>query len=563
MTANIFSVLNTAKVGLLAQQLAIEVTGQNIANVQTEGYSRQEVVFEANSPRSSRIGTNLGEIGTGVKVASIKRSHNEFIFSQILGEGDRTGNFKIREEVFEGLEMLFNDSIGRTLSGSLSDFFNGLQDLATNPLGLAERSSILAKGEDLAADFNYVGSELFRTQTDIDLAIDEKITEINTIIQEIAELNQSIHANEPGISLANDLRDSRDSLIKELSEEIDITFIEESDGQVSLTLQNGTPLVLKSTTFSLSTVVNGDNNSFKDIYIDNGSATLTNITSTIQGGRLKGYLDMRDTEIAGIKDKVDILAAGFVREFNRIHQDGFGMDGSTGSNFFAALSPSVFTNTNNTGSAQVAMTNASPSTTSIDEYRITFTGSNSFDMTNLTTGASSGSYTFTTGSTFNLAGGFAVVITGTGATGDVFEFSNSTDAAATMALSSDVTNDSTKIAAGKGTNGDGENTLDLAKLQSTFTMSSLTLVSGSAAFTFDEFYNAIVSTVGIQSLSAQRTSLQQEGVLLQLNNRRESESGVSIDEELINMIKFQQAFNAAARLINVADEMLDALIQQI
>ena len=111
MTANIFSVLNTAKVGLLAQQLAIEVTGQNIANVQTEGYSRQEVVFEANSPRSSRIGTNLGEIGTGVKVASIKRSHNEFIFSQILGEGDRTGNFKIREEVFEELEMIFNDSI--------------------------------------------------------------------------------------------------------------------------------------------------------------------------------------------------------------------------------------------------------------------------------------------------------------------------------------------------------------------------------------------------------------------------------------------------------------------
>ena len=94
MTSNVFSVLNTAKVGLLAQQLAIEVTGQNIANVQTEGYSRQEVNFEAKNARH----TSLGQIGTGVRVVGIKRAHDKFLFSQILGEGDRLGEFGVRKD---------------------------------------------------------------------------------------------------------------------------------------------------------------------------------------------------------------------------------------------------------------------------------------------------------------------------------------------------------------------------------------------------------------------------------------------------------------------------------
>ena len=120
MTSNIFSILNTAKMGLLSQQLAIEVTGQNIANVQTEGYSRQEVNFEASNPRNF----SLGQIGTGVRVAGIERSHDKFLFSQILGEGDALGRFQVRKDVFEQLELLLSENNGRSLNGSLSSFFN-------------------------------------------------------------------------------------------------------------------------------------------------------------------------------------------------------------------------------------------------------------------------------------------------------------------------------------------------------------------------------------------------------------------------------------------------------
>ena len=107
MTSNIFSVLNTAKLGLLSQQLAIEVTGQNIANVQTEGYSRQEVNFEAMNPRNF----SLGQLGTGVRIAGIERSHDEFLFSQILGEGDAFGRYEVRKGVFDQLDILFSESL--------------------------------------------------------------------------------------------------------------------------------------------------------------------------------------------------------------------------------------------------------------------------------------------------------------------------------------------------------------------------------------------------------------------------------------------------------------------
>ncbi len=559
MSSNIFSILNTAKLGLLTQQLAIEVTGNNIANVETEGYSRQDVVLESNTPRA----VSQGQLGTGVRVSGIERVHDQFLYLQILAEGSTTGNVNVLEDVYEQLEILFNENQGRSLNGEFSEFFTGLQDLSTNPTGLPERANLLSRGQELSAVFNNLGDQLFNIQRNIDDIIADEVVEINTLTSEIAKLNEAIHANEPGEFSANDLRDQRDRLVKQLSEKIDIQYVNESDGQISLTLSNGTPLILRDITFQLSTALNGNNNSFVDVLISDGAGGTSNVTSAIKGGELSGYLEMRDTEITFIKDKLNILAAGFVREFNRTHQQGFGLDGSTGANFFTPFSPTVFTNTQNTGTAQVAIANASPATASVDKYEMVFTGSNAFTLNNLTTGFASGTFTFTAGSTFNLAGGLAVTISGAGAVGDRFKFSVSENAASVMSVSSDVLNNSQKIAAGNTTNGDGGNALDLADLQSDQTFNSTTLQSGSGAFTFDEFFNAIVSSIGIQSASAQAGVRQQEGVLLQLNNRRESISGVSIDEELINLIKFQQAFNASARLINVVDELFDTLINRI
>ena len=565
MTTNIFSALSSAKLGLLAQQLAIEVTGQNIANVETEGYSRQDVTFEANTPRHAIKYGSMHQIGTGVRVAGIERAHDQFLFEQIMDEGDLSGSTEVKKEIFEQLEVLFNEGSGRSLNDALSSFFASVHDLATNARGLSERADLVSKAEHLASTFNQTGKQLFTIQRNIDATIETEVVEINSLTTQIGKLNESIHANEPASQYkANDLRDNRDRLVKELSKKIDIQLIEESDNQIGLTLKDGTALVLKDRVFKLSTSLNGDNDSFKDVNIEYGSG-LKNITSTIRGGELRGYLDMRDTEVKSVVDKMNILSASFIQEFNGIHRAGFGIDKSSGLDFFSALDVTVDHDVDNTGTAVVSMTNASPTTVSVDEYEIAFTGSNtlgieSFTLNNLTTNASAGTFTFTTGSTFNIKDGFAVTISGSAVSGDKVTFSVSKDAASRMSVSSTITANTRKIAAGTTTNGDGANALLMADLQDTLSFNSVTWSgSGSGSYTFDEYYNAVVSTIGIESFSAQATLRQQEGIMLQLNSRRESISGVSIDEEMIKMIKFQQAYNASARMISVVDEMLDAL----
>ena len=560
MTTNIFSALSSAKLGLLAQQLAIEVTGQNIANVETEGYSRQDVTFEANTPRHAIKYGSMHQIGTGVRVAGIERAHDQFLFEQIMDEGDLTGSTEVKKEIFEQLEVLFNEGSGRSLNDALSSFFASVHDLATNARGLSERADLVSKAEHLASTFNQTGKQLFTIQRNIDATIETEVVEINSLTTQIGKLNESIHANEPASQYkANDLRDNRDRLVKELSKKIDIQLIEESDNQIGLTLKDGTALVLKDRVFKLSTSLNGDNDSFKDVNIEYGSG-LKNITSTITGGELRGYLDMRDTEVESILDKMNILSASFIQEFNGIHRAGFGIDGSSGLDFFSPLDVTVDHDVDNTGTAVVSMTNASPTTVSVDEFEIAFTGSNAFTLNNLTTNASSGTFTFASGSTFNIKDGFAVTISGSAVSGDKVTFSVSEDAASGMSVSSTITANTKKIAAGTTTNGDGANALLMADLQNTLSFNSVTWSgSGSGSYTFDEYYNAVVSTIGIESFSAQATLRQQEGIMLQLNSRRESISGVSIDEEMIKMIKFQQAYNASARMISVVDEMLDAL----
>ena len=559
MTTNIFSTLSSAKLGLLAQQLAIEVTGQNVANVETEGYSRQDVSFEANTPRGHIKYGGLHQLGTGVRIASIERAHDQFLFTQIMDEGDLTGSTEVKKEIFEQLEVLFNEGSGRSLNDALSLFFSSIHDLATNARGLPERVDLISKAEHLASTFNQTGNQLFTIQRNIDATIETEVAEINTLTTQIGKLNESIHANEPTSQYkANDLRDNRDRLVKELSKKIDIQLVQESDNQISLTLKDGTALVLKDQVFDLSTSINANNESFNDVYIDSGSTT-KNITSTIKGGELRGYLDMRDTEVESVLDKMNILSGSFIQEFNSIHREGFGIDGNSGLDFFTPLDVTVDHDADNTGTAVVSMTNASPTTISVDEFEIAFTGSNEFTLNNLTTNASSGTFTFTTGSTFNIKDGFAVAISGTAASGDKVTFSVSEDAASLMSVSSTITADGQKIAAGTTTNGDGGNALLMADLQNELVFNSVTWSSESGSFTIDEYYNAVVSTIGIESFSAQAILRQQEGVMLQLNSRRESISGVSIDEEMIKMIKFQQAYNASARMISMVDEMLDTL----
>jgi len=560
MGTNIFGVLNSGKVGLLSQQFAIEVTGQNIANVQTEGYSRQKIVLEANNPRSF----GFGQIGTGVRVSGIERSHDEFLARQITDENINQGFFDLKKDVFEQMEILFDSTFGGSLNDNFNEFFGSLQDLANNPSGLAERADVLGKAETVLEKFKRIGDGLFEERVNLDQTIISEVSEINSLLTDIAQLNKNIHANETveGFN-ANDLRDRRDKLINQLAEKVDINVTTEADGQVDITLGSGEALVLKQRALSITATLNGNNNGFRDLNVVGVDGNSTNITSTLQGGKLKGLVDMRDTEIDSTLDALDRLSAGFIQEVNRVHKDGVGNDGSSGLDFFTSLTPTSLANVNNTGSASVSITNASPTTTSVDKFQIQFTGSDSFTLNNLTTGLASGTFTFTNSSAITLAGGLSVTFSGSAVSGDTIDFSVSENASRTVSVSSTIKNNLQKIAAGKTLSGDGKNALELSNLQNRLTFNGTSLQSGSGSFTFSDFYNSIVTAVAVDSSSSRLSADQQEGIRLQLNARRESAAGVSIDEEMVNLIKFQQAFNAAARIITTVEEMLNTLQNNI
>ncbi|NIP99219.1 MAG: flagellar hook-associated protein FlgK [Nitrospinaceae bacterium] len=559
MTTNIFSALNTAKLGLQTNQLAIEVTGNNIANVQTEGYSKQNVALVNNRPR--RVG--LGFLGTGVRAESVTRNFDQFLFNRILGENGTLGNFNVRRTMFERLEIILNESAGTSLNNAMSEFFKAFDDLASNPINPGARTAVVGTAQELANIFNRIGTSLFQERVALDDRVADEVGQINSALDEIAKLNKIISGDEVNRFPANDLRDQRDLLVKDLGEKLNVNLVDTNDNQVMLTLGNGTPIIVGDQVFRLSTAPNPDNQGFLDVFADDNAGGTINVTSAIFGGEMKGLLDMRDQEIPNLLDQLDRLAAGLMEEVNRVHQQGLDLNGAKGGNFFDPLTPTVVPSSLNTGTGIVSMVNASPSTVNVDKFQMQFTTATDFDLIDTTTGQNLGSFNFTPGSTFNLVGGLAVTITGSPAAGDVVDFSVSESAAFNMSVSSAILADTDRIAAGLNSIGDGQNALEISNLQNRLVFSGSAFSPGSGNSTFDDFYNSLISGLGNGSRSAQTVAAQQEGVMLQLNTQRESISGVSLDEEMVNLIKFQQAFAASARMITVIEEMFDVLQNQI
>ena len=557
MTSNIFSVLNTARLGLQTNQTAIEITGHNIANVQTEGFSRQELTLEANRPR--RVG--LAFLGTGVRATSVTRSFDQFLFNQILSESSTLGNFDVRDTYFQRLEAIINESSGLSLNDAMSEFFIAFDDLSSDPTNLATRTSLLSTAGTLTTVFGQLSSSLTQQSTDLDAAVSGEVTEINSLLDEIAGLNGSIIKVENGNTVANDLRDQRDLLIKDLSEKIDVQLIDTNDNNTTLALSGGSPLVVGTTVFHLSTSANFDNRGLKDILVDDASGGTVNVTTQIQDGEMRGLLDMRDVETGDLIDQLDRLAAGLIEEVNGIHIQGLGLDGSSGNLFFETLTPTVTTGSQNLGTGVVTAINASPSTVNVDKFQIQFTGPATFDLFNLTTNQVTGSFGFVAGVPLNIANGLEITITGAAVAGDTVDISVSEGAARNMAVSSTILNDTDKIAAGLTSTGDGQNALNISNLQDSLVFSSGAFTPGTGTATFDDFYNSLVGGLGSGSRSAQTILTQQEGVVLQLDTQRESISGVSLDEEMINLIKFQQAYEASARMVTVVEEMFDVLLR--
>ena len=461
--SDIYGIMSVAGQALLAQQQAISVTSHNIANVNTPGYSRQQPIMETNTPLDSSIGLE----GTGVSVVAIERIYDRFLSAQINNESQGLGRWDAQKDAVELVELIFNETDGSGLSLALSKFWDAWQSLASNPAGATERHILVTASQVLTTTFNQLNADLSQTQQNLDLAIQATVTDVNRLSQQLADLNGKIVSSEIGSFNANDYRDQRELVLKKLSELIDISTFEDANGEVSALVANGQPLVSSSQFWQLSTETNLVTGLQDVVWVDDTGNT-TNISADISGGRLKGYLDVRDGVIDDYINRLDTLAQTLMADVNTLHQTGFALDGSTNEVFFAG------------------------------------TGSGDMEVNPSIVGD------------LDLVAAAADVLT---------------------------------------VPGDNRRAIEIANLQYQLNMGGTQ--------SYNDYYSAIVRDVGYEVLKSEASYNHQSDMVAQLENQRESISGVSLDEEMINLIKFQNAYTAAARLITTADEMMQTILQMV
>lgn len=324
LPSNIIGNLHIARQSLMSQQVGLNVVGQNVANVNTEGYTRKRLLLEAQG--------NWG----GVDVQGLKRYTDEFANARLIDETSTLGFFKQQSEILEHVSDLFNDLQDTGLGSALDNFFGAMRTLESNPSDLTSRMEVLVRGEELSETFNRVSSEMEGVRRSLDDLLRVSASEVNSRVEEIAELNQQISMALALGHDASDNQDTRDRLILEISEHVKVNHIENSDGQVTVFLEAGMPLVEGSTFSTLYVSPTAAPGSAQVEYVSPNGAS-TNVTGRLSSARMGAIVELRDTIIPGYESELDQLAYDIVDAYNTQHQLGFGLDAVGGRDFFQDL----------------------------------------------------------------------------------------------------------------------------------------------------------------------------------------------------------------------------------
>ncbi len=277
------NLLNIAKVGLLAQQTSLQTTGHNISNVNTPGFSKQNVTLAAKDPTP----TFIGPLGNGVDAVEVTRAYDRFITSTLFSKTSDLSGLETRLSGLKTVESLFNEVEDNGLNGLLEDFWQGWDDLANNAEGMAERTTLLQRAAMLSQSIRDKYQNLMALSRDIDINIQSSVDDINNISKQIAELNVQIVSAEAGHHSANDLRDQRDELLKRLSELADVRYFETERGSYTILIGQGSPLVEDNKSWNLK-VIDGE-----ITWMGSNGQQFTLTTRDIKGGELGGWLDIK------------------------------------------------------------------------------------------------------------------------------------------------------------------------------------------------------------------------------------------------------------------------------
>ncbi|NOZ55979.1 MAG: flagellar hook-associated protein FlgK [Calditrichaeota bacterium] len=452
-------ILELSKQALMVQQAVSNVIGNNVANVNTPGYSRQTALLVP----APTVRSLWGPIGTGVDLARVKRHRDAFLDQQYRQSTAKQSRWQAMSKTLAQVETIFNEPGDTGLQATMDAFWNAWSELANDPENETARVVVREKAKTMIGAFHRASNYLRNQILAIDEEVGSTLSEVNTLLKNIAELNGQIQSLEAQGGPANELRDERDRFIDQLSQYLDTRVIEEKNGTVRVLV--GTSVLIQGTKAGQIT---GKKEQKGDLAVTVLYDPSGRELSPSQG-KLAGLLEMRDEVLPSYLQKLDDVAGAIVKEVNLRHRLGYTMDGDEAGDFFAA------------------------------------------------SGTTAGS----------------------------------------ISLSSAVEADVRAIATSSdGTAGDNSVALAIAKLRSDLVMSD-------GQQTITSYYAALVSQVGIDASDASDALANQEVVTNTLEQQKQSVQGVSLDEEMAELIKFQHAYAASAQVINVVDEMTKVVLSLV
>ncbi len=569
--SGITALMDIAKRALAAQQLGVEVTSNNISNANTPGYSRQKVNLET----TSSIPSPYGPLGYGVKVTGVERAFDPFVAAKLDENTSLLEYYKSQKADLEQVAGLFNETQSGGLNELLSKFWDAWNDLANNPSGSGERQALLNQAQNLADALNYRADQLVQARNSLIQRISPTVEEINSLASRIADLNLEIKSTETTGRPANDLRDQRQTALNRLSEIVGIRYYTSGEGDINVTLTNGTTMVEGMNAWSLRQETTADG-AVAVIWQGPGGVE-KDVTSNLAEGELSAQINVRDNLIPQYQSDLDDLAQELIAAVNSQHSQGVGLDlfsTATGSYYVdtadlaqpLADNPSLaFGDRITAGSFNVHVEDGSGASatttititaaTTLNDLATMLNGIANLNAAMVTSGSENRlEITADSGYSFGFSQDDSQVLMALG----LNTFFKG-DSAYTLRINDTLASNVNLIAAGQidpttgaHPSGDNRNALLLADLANQ--------TVGPDDLTFADAYRRLVSDIGLEAEQAGNQQAFYQGLVDQFTQMRNAVSGVSLDEELTNLIKFQRAYQAAARMINVADEMLQTLL---
>lgn len=533
--------LNVAVRGLYSAQRSLDIVNHNLNNVNTPGYSRQQVVQVAGRPMAMYDGT--GMVGTGSEVIAVDRVRDEYLDFKYWSENVAYGEWDAKRALLSDMETTFNEPSDSGFTTIFNDFYNSLQELGKDPSSDAVRALVRERGVTVAKYFNSIATHIEKLQSDVNNSVKSKVEEVNSLGTQIQQLNRQIYNAELDGNTANDLRDQRTVLVDGLSKLVNVEASEivvgklpsgKDDKHFVITI-SGKALIDH---FQLSkldipqrtTKLNGEDidNLYNVKWADGNSLD-------IKGGELRGYLDVRD---GNDSKNGSPLYKGIPYYLNRLNEfaQTFAMSFNEG-----------YSNIKRDTNGSVDPTSVTDGMGHVDGYKL-----NSSQKDTVPSGVR---FFTMVGNDEKPIDNATFIGTATSVSGICSQYSHIT--AKNIAVSADVMND-TKLISASDAGGQNGNINVLNTLLSNRHDTHM-FAEGAP----EDFMKSLVTTLGIDSQQAIRLSDNQQVIVKQIENRKQSDSGVSIDEEMSNLVKFQHAYNAAAKMITTMQEVYDTLINRM